>query len=218
MRKLLLRFAKLIFGLLLYAAGIALTIKANIGYGPWEVFHFGLAKTVGLTIGIAGIVVGLAIIVIIVLMGEKIGIGTILNMLLIGLFLDAILLSGILPTIQNTYIGMLVLIAGLYTISIGSYFYISSGFCAGPRDGLMVSLTRRTGLPIGVIRSIIELAAIGVGWLLGGMVGLGTVLYGLAIGFCVQSTFRLLRFNPAVVRHLTVAETFKEIKDILRDR
>ena len=212
MRNFALRFCKLIFGLFLYALGITLTIKANIGYGPWEVFHAGLGKTVGMSIGTASIAVGLVIIVVTLLMGEKIGLGTVLNMVLIGAFLDALLSIGAIPAVGTPVLGVIVLIAGLYIISLGSYFYIGSGFGAGPRDGLMVALARKTRLPIGVIRSAIELTATLLGWALGGMVGVGTVLSGFAIGFCIQSTFGLLRFNPTNVAHSTLRESWEALK------
>ncbi len=215
MLKVALRFGKLILGLFLYALGIVLTIKANIGYGPWEVFHVGLGKTVGITIGNASIIVGLVIIVITLLMGEKVGIGTILNMVLIGVFLDMILAGNVIPTMNTMLSGVLALIVGLYTISLGSYFYIGSGFGAGPRDGLMVALTRKIKLPIGVVRSSIELVATILGWLLGGMVGIGTLISGFAIGFCIQSTFKLLRFDPTKIVHSTIRESYREIKLVL---
>jgi uncharacterized membrane protein YczE len=215
LRRLLTRTVKLVFGLFLYAVGIALTVKANIGYGPWEAFHVGLGKTIGATMGNVSIMVGLVIVAITLLMGEKIGIGTILNMLLIGIFLDLILGIRFFPIAGNKYVAVGVLILGLYLISLGSYFYIGSGFGAGPRDGLMVALTRRTRLPIGLIRGGIELSVTIVGWLLGGMVGAGTVIAGFAIGFCVQSTFKVLRFEPTKIRHSTIAETYKDLKAIL---
>lgn len=215
MLKIAVRFSKLIVGLFLYALGIVLTIKANIGYGPWEVFHVGLGKTVGITIGNASIIVGLVIIVITVLMGEKIGIGTILNMVLIGVFLDLILMSDVVPIMDNMLFGVLALMIGLYIIALGSYFYIGSGFGAGPRDGLMVALTRKVKLPIGVVRSSIELVATLLGWLLGGMVGIGTLISGFAIGFCIQSTFSLLRFDPTKIVHSTIKDSCREIKSVL---
>ncbi len=218
MQKLLLRFSKLIFGLFLYALGIVLTIKANIGYGPWEVFHVGLGKTVGITIGNASIIVGLVIIVITLLMGEKIGIGTILNMILIGLFLDLLLMSNIVPIIDNMYLGILVLIIGLYIISLGSYYYIGSGFGAGPRDGLMIGLKRKIKLPIGAIRSIIELTATILGWLLGGMVGIGTLISVFAIGFCIQSTFSVLKFDPTKIVQSTINESYRELKMTIKNK
>jgi len=216
MKNLPLRFFKLLCGLFLYALGIAVTIKANIGYGPWEVFHVGLGKVVGMSIGNASIIVGFIIILITLLMGEKVGIGTIVNMFLIGFFLDMLLKSNFIPLIENIYVGIIVLILGLYIISIGSYFYIGSGFGAGPRDGLMVALTRKTKMPIGLIRSMIELSATIIGWMLGGMVGIGTLISGFAIGFCVQSTFRWLKFKPTEIRHSTLIETFNDIRSGLR--
>lgn len=216
MQSILLRLCKLIFGLFLYALGIMLTIKANIGYGPWEVFHVGLGKVAGMSIGTASIAVGLVIILVTLLMGEKIGVGTVLNMVLIGSFLDALLLIDAVPVVDSTILGIIVLIVGLYLISFGSYFYIGSGFGAGPRDGLMVALARKTGLPIGVIRSAIELTATILGWALGGMVGIGTVLSGFAIGFCIQSTFGLLHFDPKSIAHATLRESFDELRLALK--
>lgn len=218
MGKIALRFSKLILGLFLYALGIVLTIQANIGYGPWEVFHVGLSAVTGLSIGGASIIVGLIIVVITVLMGERIGIGTLLNMLLIGFFLDLLLAIGLIPRIENTLVGIIVLIIGLYVISLGSFFYIGSGFGAGPRDSLMVALTRKLRWPIGLIRSLIELTATIFGWMLGGMVGIGTLISGFAIGFCVHSSFKLLKFDPTKIHHSTLNESYAEIRAALRTR
>ena len=218
MGKIALRFSKLILGLFFYALGIVLTIQANIGYGPWEVFHVGLSAVTGLSIGGASIIVGLIIVVITVLMGERIGIGTLLNMLLIGFFLDLLLAIGLIPRIENTLVGIIVLIIGLYVISLGSFFYIGSGFGAGPRDSLMVALTRKLRWPIGLIRSLIELTATILGWMFGGMVGIGTLISGFAIGFCVHSSFKLLKFDPTKIHHSTLNESYAEIRAALRTR
>ncbi|MDX9826992.1 MAG: hypothetical protein RBT73_04540 [Spirochaetia bacterium] len=216
--KLSLRFCKLILGLFLYALGIVLTIQANIGYGPWEVFHVGISAVTGISIGTASIIVGLVIVFITILMGEKIGIGTLLNMLLIGFFLDLLLAVGLIPKVETLLAGIPVLILGLYVISLGSYFYIGSGFGAGPRDSLMVALTRRLRWPIGLIRSLIELTATILGWTLGGMVGIGTLISGFAIGFCIHSSFRLLKFDPTKVRHSTLNESYVEFKAALGNK
>ncbi len=208
MRALAVRLARLLLGLFLYALGIAATMKANIGYAPWEVFHAGVGKAIGMSIGNVSILTGLAIVLVAFLLGEKLGLGTVLNMLLIGVFLDAILSLGLIPRMETWIPGLAMLAAGLFTISLASFFYIGSGFGAGPRDSLMVALRRKTGLPIGLCRGGIELAAVVVGWLLGGMLGVGTVISAFAIGLCVQLTFRVLRFDPTKVRHETLGATF----------
>ena len=199
-------------GLFLYSLGIALSLNAQIGYAPWEVLHVGMAKTFGMTIGEVSIIVGFLILLVTAYCGEDIGIGTIANMIVIGLVLDLILYLDFLPVAGNMFSGLLMLISGLFTIALGSYFYIASAFGAGPRDGLMVLLTRKTGLPIGLCRGGIELAAVIIGWFLGGLVGIGTVVSALMIGFCVQITFKLLRFDPTKIHHERLQETYKSFR------
>jgi len=199
----------MIIGLFFYALGIVITIKANIGYTPWDVFHAGLANKTGLSLGTVLILVGLVIVIIVTLLKEKFGLGTVCNIILIGLFLDLLFMIDIFPTNENYFIGILLLITGLFIIAIGSYFYIKSGFGVGPRDNLMVVMARRTKLPVGLCRSLIELLVTGIGWFLGGMVGFGTIISVVAIGLCVQLVFRILRFDVTAVKHETLGETFR---------
>ncbi|AGK53597.1 YczE/YyaS/YitT family protein [Bacillus sp. 1NLA3E] len=203
------RIVRLLFGLFLYSLGIVVTMNANIGYAPWDVLHVGLSKTIGMSIGTVSIIAGIVIGIITVVLGEKLGLGTLLNMVLIGLFLDMLIAFDIIPVASNFLLGVLMVIIGLFIIAIASYFYIGSGFGAGPRDSLMVALTRKTGLPVGVCRGTIELLAVFAGWRLGGMVGIGTIISALVIGFCVQSTFRLLKFDATKVKHETLDQTIK---------
>lgn len=205
------RLLRLLLGLFLYALGIALTMKAQIGYAPWEVFHAGIGQTIGMSIGNVSIVAGLIIGGFAMFFGEKLGLGTILNMILIGVFLDFLLSLNFIPMATHFAAGTLMLIIGLFIISLASYFYIGSGFGAGPRDSLMVALNRKTGYPIGYCRAAIELAAVLIGWLLGGMVGAGTVISAVTIGFCVQTTFKLLQFEAAKVKHQTLTQTYKSL-------
>jgi len=184
-------------------------MNANIGYAPWDVFHVGLAKTIGMSIGSASILTGVVIGIIAVLLGEKLGLGTILNMILIGVFLDILLEFHIIPIAKGLPLAIIMMIVGLFIIALASYFYIGSAFGAGPRDSLMVILTRKTGLPVGVCRGSIEFIAVFVGWRLGGMLGIGTIISALAIGFCVQSTFKLLKFDATKVKHETLDQTYK---------
>lgn len=211
MKQFYLRLLRLICGLILYALGIVVTLNANIGYAPWEVFHVGFSKTTGISLGTASIIVGAIILILTILLGEKVGLGTILNMVLIGVFLDVILGLHIIPSTHNFAIGILMLIAGLFIIALASYFYIGSAFGAGPRDSLMVALTRKTKLPVGVCRGTIELLAVFAGWRLGGMFGIGTIISAFAIGFCVQITFKLLRFDTTKIQHETLGLTYKNL-------
>jgi hypothetical protein len=204
------RLAKLMFGLILYGIGIVMTMKASLGFAPWDVFHQGTANVFGISIGSASIAVGLVICIIVALAGEKLGLGTILNMLVIGLVVDAALFLGIIPAMQGWIQGIAMMIGGLLVISLASYFYIDSGFGAGPRDSLMVVLERKTGLPVGVCRAVVEGSAVLFGWMLGGPVGLGTVLAAFGIGFCIQLVFSILKFETTRVRHETLQATFRQ--------
>jgi len=199
------------WGLFLYSIGIVLTVNAHIGYAPWDVLHIGIADTVGLTIGTVSIFLGIFIVLITVLLGEKIGIGTIFNMILIGLFFDMIYALKIIPVPENIFIAIIMLIVGLFIIAFATYFYIGTGFGAGPRDSLMIALARITKMPIGICRGGIEFIAVALGWLLGGMVGIGTILAAFGAGFCVQITFSLLKFDATEVKNETLTYTLKNI-------
>ena len=214
MKRFFLRILTLLAGLFSFALGVVITIKANIGYAPWDVFHVGLANTTGLSIGIVSIITGITIVVIVTILGEKPGFGTIMNMFVIGLFID--ILFPHITIAQNLIIGFLMLIFGLFIISIGSYFYIKAAFGTGPRDSLMVALARRTKLPVGLCRCIIELMATIIGWVLGGLVGIGTVISVIAIGFCVQITFKILKFDVTAVKHETLRDTYVMLKSSMR--
>jgi uncharacterized membrane protein YczE len=207
-KRFIMRFLELLLGLFLFSLGIVLTINANIGYAPWDVFHVGVSLTTGISIGTASIIVGLVILAIVAVCGEKIGLGTVLNVVLIGIFIDLLMTVSVLPMATNFAGGLVMLIFGLIIISVGSYFYIKSAFGAGARDSLMVLMKRKTNFPVGVCRSAIELTATLVGWFLGGMVGIGTVISVIAIGFCIQITFTILKLDVTTVKHETLKQTF----------
>jgi len=206
------RFINLMFGLFLYAFGIVVTIRANIGYAPWDAFHAGLSQKAGFSFGTASILVGIFVGALVLILGEKIGLGSILNMVLIGVIIDVIMFTGILPLSKSYKTGIPMLLIGLFIIAVGSYFYIKSGFGAGPRDSLMVVLNRKTRIPVGICRIMVELTVTIAGWALGGMVGIGTVISALAIGFFVQLVFAVLRFKPDLVQHETLRQTYESWK------
>jgi len=202
----------LVVGTVLFAVGIVLTIKANVGYAPWEVFHVGFALTTGISIGVASIVAGIVIVVFVTISGEKIGLGTIVSMVLTGIIIDLIILSDVIPVATNIAVGITMLVFGLFILSVGTYFYIKSAFGAGPRDNLMVVLNRKTRFPIGVCRGLVELSVTIIGWFLGGMVGIGTLISVVAVGFCIQITFKIFKFNAAEVEHETIIQTFRTMR------
>jgi uncharacterized membrane protein YczE len=206
------RLVRLSIGLLAYAVGIVLTMKAHIGYSPWDVFHAGLSALFSVKIGSMTIIVGILIGLIVLLGGEKIGVGTISNMVVIGLFINVLLDSGLFPEQSHPAIGALQMIGGLFVISFASYLYISSGYGAGPRDSLMVFFSRKSGWSSGTCRGFLEIAVSLVGYLLGGMLGWGTLLSAVMIGFCIQITFSILRFDPKKVHHENMVDSYKRMK------
>ncbi|NTW05091.1 MAG: hypothetical protein HGA27_03095 [Peptococcaceae bacterium] len=215
MRSYLKRVGDLIIGIVLFSAGIVLTMKANLGYAPWEVFHQGLGERISLSIGNASILTSFVICIIVVLMGEKLGFGTILNMVLMGVFIDGLLLLDFIPQMQGLLSGILEITIGFFIIAFGSYFYIRSGFGAGPRDSLMVAFERKSNLSVGLCRIIIESSAVLIGWIFGGPVGIGTVIAAFGIGLCVQIVFTLMKFKATDVKHETLDITYRNIKSLI---
>lgn len=178
------RLTQLYAGLLLYGFSMALMLRANLGLDPWDVFHQGLAERTGWSFGTVVIVVGAAVLLLWIPLRQKPGIGTISNIFVIGLAVDASLFLLAVPEGYPARLSML--IAGILLNGITGGAYIGAGLGPGPRDGLMTGFVRRTGLSIRLVRTTIEVTVLAVGWLLGGTVGLGTVLYALSIGWLVQ--------------------------------
>lgn len=207
------RLLCLITGLFLYALGIVFTINAALGFAPWEVLHQGIANYLPITFGTVSILTGLIICIIDALLGEKLGLGTILNMLLIGLFIDLLQYIDVIPHPASLVGRLAFLLLGLFAIGVGSYFYIDAALGAGPRDSLMVALARKTGFAVAPCRIVIEGVALLVGWLLGGPVGMGTVIAVLAGGPMVQLAFGLFRFDVTGVENETLDVTIKRWKE-----
>lgn len=179
-RALFLRLLQLIVGLFLYGIGIALMVRAGIGVAPWDVLSQGIAGSSALSFGLATNVVGAIVLLLWWPLRQKPGVGTVLNVLLIGP--SAQFGLWLLPDVQGIWLQLPLFAAGLLLVAVATGFYIGARLGPGPRDGLMTGLHARTGWPIWQVRSLIEGSALLVGWLLGGNVGLGTLAFAVLIG------------------------------------
>jgi uncharacterized protein len=201
MKKVLLKLARLMFGFFLYGLGISLTINADLGLAPWGVFHQGLSNQLGITFGNAIIITGATIVILDLFLKERVGWGTIGNVYFIGTFIDLIEKANFLPTPENIIARFLMVILGMATISMATFLYLGSQLGSGPRDGLMVALTKKTNKQVGIIRTAIETSALFLGFLMGGKVGWGTLLMSLGLGYFVQTTFKIFKFDVKQVVH-----------------
>lgn len=186
---------RLVAGLWLFAAGIVFALRSGLGVSPWDVFHDGIRQATPLSFGVATILVGVLLVGVGALLGVRVGPGTVANMVLIGVFVDLLLAGGVPQDLdaQGLAIRLLALAAGVVLVALGSALYIGAGLGSGPRDGLMLAISTRTGLRVGLVRALIEIAVLAAGVLLGGSAGIGTVLFAFGIGPAVEAAFRLLR-------------------------
>jgi uncharacterized membrane protein YczE len=197
------RLPRLLIGLVLFGFGIALMVLANLGLSPWEVLHQGISINTGIPIGTVGIITGMIVLLLWIPLRERAGIGTVLNVLLIGVVIDLTLwLAPIEPT--EAWHQWTLLIVGILIIAVASGLYIGVGLGPGPRDGLMTGLGKR-GIPIGWARGAIELTVLGIGFLLGGTVGVGTVLFAFGIGPLVGWMLPALTIAPVQGRRSPAA-------------
>ncbi|WP_458862337.1 YczE/YyaS/YitT family protein [Acidaminobacterium chupaoyuni] len=202
------RFLLLFGGFALIALSSCFYYQANIGLGPWDAFHHGISLHTPLSYGQASIAVGLVIILYDYFAKERLGIGSVLNIVVIGWMIDVILALKIIPRLSGKILpGMAYGIAASIILAIGIWMYVSAGLGAGPRDSLMVHFTRKSGWPVGVCRAITEGVALLLGILLGGQVGVGTVFITLLGGPMMQLVFKLMHFEIKEVKHETFAES-----------
>ncbi|MGI5351046.1 YczE/YyaS/YitT family protein [Streptomyces sp. CA-250714] len=182
------RLTQLYVGLLLYGASAALMVRAGLGLDPWDVFHQGVSEHTGLSIGMVSIIVGAVVLLLWWPMRERPGLGTVSNVFLVGLSMDATL--WLLPQPDALAYRIPLLLGGVVLNGAATGLYISARFGPGPRDGLMTGLHRMTGRSIRLVRTGIEVVVLVTGILLGGSAGVGTVLYALAIGPLAQFFLR----------------------------
>jgi len=189
MRSAAVRGSALLLGLIGYGFSMAMMVRAGLGLDPWDVFHQGLSKHTGMTIGIASAVVGVGVLLAWIPLRNRPGIGTVANVIVIAVTVDAGMWLLVPPTSLPVRIAMMV--GAVVLNAFSTVLYVGAGLGPGPRDGLMTGLVARSGLSVRLVRTSIEATVLAVGWLLGGTVGVGTVLYAFGIGPLVQFFLRL---------------------------
>lgn len=179
---------------MLYGLSMALLVRSGLGVMPWDVLHQGIARSVGWSLGTVTIVVGVAVLLLWIPLRERPGLGTVSNAIVVGLAVDAVL--AVLPAAQALPLQLLFVVLGVTFNAIATAAYIGVLMGPGPRDGLMTGLVRRTGWSVRVVRTTIEVLVVATGWLLGGTLGLATVVYALSIGPLAQAFLPLLTVAP----------------------
>lgn len=202
----------LVVGLFLFACGIVCFLQSRLGLPPWDVLHQGIAKHTPLSFGVANEVVGVFVLCIAWILGSAPGIGTVANAVLIGAFVVVLQPLHVTHALGEASLAgrVGVLAVGLVLFGVGSALYIGAGVGAGPRDSLMLVGAKRTGFRVGAVRAAIESTVLLVGFALGGKIGVGTVVFALLIGPCVEGAFALVsRSRLAAARQSTQARPFQ---------
>ena len=204
------QWLRIVFGLLVFAFGVHLTIYANIGLAPWDCLGMGIAKHTPLNYGLSMTLMALVILCIDLSLKERIGFGTIIDALLTGNFVQMFNDLNPLEENRNTLLGILIMLAGFVFMAIGMWIYMKGEQCCGPRDSLLVGLGKRLPrMPIGIVEVLLWAAVLLAGWLLGGPVGIGTLVSTFGAGLVMQAVYSLLKFEPRQVRHRSVPETVR---------
>ncbi|MFD8155522.1 YitT family protein [Streptomyces sp. NPDC059720] len=207
------RLVQLYAGLALYGASSALLVRSGLGLEPWNVLHQGLAELTGLSIGVVLTIVGAAVLLAWIPLRQRPGLGTVSNVLVIGMAMDATL--ALVPDAHGWPLRVGLMAGGIVLNGAATGLYIAARFGPGPRDGLMTGLHQRTGVSIRLVRTGIELTVVATGFALGGTVGIGTLLYALAIGPLAQVFLRVFAV-PEAPAGSTVVATGQPRRAILR--
>ena len=183
------RFLKLVVGLFIYGVGVGMTVDAQLGLAPWDVLAQGISRQTSLTFGYATVLVSLLVLLSWIPLKVKPGLGSIMNAIMVGLVADLTL--NFLPTPDAYWLKLLLFLGGMVVISFATGLYISCGMGKGPRDGLNVGIAQRFKLPFWQARSIVEITVVTIGFLLGGQVREGTLIFALGIGYMNQIGMRI---------------------------
>ncbi|MBR3741755.1 MAG: hypothetical protein IKN04_15090 [Clostridia bacterium] len=206
-KTILLQWVQIVLGLLVFAFGVHLTIFANIGLAPWDCLGMGISYHTPLNYGLSMTVMAVIILGIDLCLHERIGYGTIIDALLTGNFVQMYNDLNPFPENQNLWVGIAVMVLGFVFMALGMWIYMKAGQCCGPRDSLLVGIGKRLPrLPIGLVEILLWAAVLLVGWLLGGPVGIGTLISTFGAGAVMQVVYNILHFEPRDIKHRNVIE------------
>ena len=200
-------------GLLVFAFGVHLTIFANIGLAPWDCLGMGIAKHTPLNYGLAMTLMSVIILGIDLLLKERIGFGTVIDALLTGNFVQLYSDLNPLPLNTNLWLGILIMLIGFAFMALGMMIYMKGEQCCGPRDSLLVGLGKRLPRwPIGLVEILLWAVVLLAGWVLGGPVGVGTLISTFGAGLVMQLVYSMLHFEPRSIRHRDIVEIWKVLR------
>ena len=206
-RRIIVEWIRIAAGLLIFAFGVHLTIFANIGLAPWDCLGMGISYHTPLNYGLSMTLMALIILGIDLLLKERIGYGTIIDALLTGNFVQMFNSLNPLPLNSRLWLGIIIMLVGFVFMAIGMAVYMKSAQGCGPRDSLLVGLGKRLSrIPIGIVEVMLWAVVLLVGWLLGGPVGIGTVISVFGAGLVMQLVYLMIRFGPRAIRHRDVIE------------
>lgn len=192
------RLLRLNIGLLIYGLAVSMVVNAKVGIPPWDVFAQGISIQLKTSYGVASIIVSVIVLLFWIPLKVKPGIGSIMNAILIGLWAD--FWTQYLPKMDFYWGNLVMFLLGTCTVAFATGLYITSNLGSGPRDGLILGLTKRLGWKVWQVRTVIEVVVLTVGWVMGGQVREGTLVFALTIGFLMQISLRFFKYKPAATK------------------
>ena len=197
-------------GLFTFGIGVYVSIQANIGVAPWDAFYLGVSNTFGFKYGNISVVASFVILAMDLMLGERIGIGSIFDAIIVGKTVDLLNYIDPFPKQDNFAIGLVYMIVALFIMGFSQYLYMTASLCCGPRDSMLVAFGKRLKkIPIGAVSVMIMLVVLFLGWRLGGPIGIGTIIAALGMGPAMQFAFNVMKFDALDVKHQDIITSFK---------
>jgi uncharacterized membrane protein YczE len=211
-KRVITEWLRIVAGLLVFSFGVHLTIFANIGLAPWDCLGMGIAKHTPLNYGVAMTLIAVTILLIDIALRERVGFGTVIDALLTGNFVQAFNSLNPLALNKSVWTGIPIMLIGFVFMALGMWIYMAAQQCCGPRDSLLVGIGKRMPkVPIGIVEVLLWAVVLLIGFLLGGPVGIGTLISTLGVGLVMQAVYSLVRFEPRKLVHRDIFAVMKEL-------